>query len=426
MAGLLSNEINNTEKISVFVGECRRMGISILPPDINKSGLKFTPETEAAGTDRGPAAVAAGADRGRRVAHSQSAGVSAPGYNSAAEEPSAAAANGSAYSSIRYGLAAIKHVGEAAMETAIREREQRGDFTSLEDFCTRLDSRVANRKMLESLIKAGAFDFLGRDRWELSSCIDDAVMASAAAQRDRLAGQVSLFDEATAPTGSRKRQAAPWSEHEKLSYEKELLGFYVSGHPLDAYADVFAVKNYRSIASLGALDDRAPFKIAGAIVAVEKKFTRKEGKPFAVVWIEDRADMLEVVVWNEVYLKASAALEAGRVIEIKGTLDKRDEIPRAVAQDIKTLSPGKPNGATEGSTDKESAVLLQFSPATTRDELREVRRILASSPGRRPVRLLFDRANGNALRLDAGAEFSVNLTRDLEEKLSRWLVTAEP
>ena len=312
------------------------------------------------------------------------------------------------------------------METAIREREQRGDFTSLEDFCTRLDSRVANRKMLESLIKAGAFDFLARDRSELSSCIDDAVMASAAAQRDRLAGQVSLFDEATAPTGSRKRQAAPWSEHEKLSYEKELLGFYVSGHPLDAYADVFAAKNYRSIASLGGLDDRAPFKIAGAIVQVEKKFTRKEGKPFAVVWIEDRADMLEVVVWNEVYLKAAPALVAGRVIEIRGTLDKRDEIPRAVAQEIRALSPEKPNGATEGSTDKESAVLLQFSPATTGDELREVRRILASSPGRCPVRLLFDRANGDALRLDAGTEFSVNLTRDLEEKLSRWLVTAAP
>ena len=317
MAGLLSNEINNTDKISVFVGECRRMGISILPPDINKSGLKFTPET-----------VAAGADRGELKAMRGSAGRRSCNNNA-----------------IRYGLAAIKHVGEAAMETAIREREQRGDFTSLEDFCTRLDSRVANRKMLESLIKAGAFDFLGRDRSELFSCIDDAVMASAAAQRDRLAGQVSLFDEATAPTGSRKRQATPWSEHEKLSYEKELLGFYVSGHPLDAYADIFAAKNYRSIASLGGLDDRAPFKIAGAIVEVEKKFTRKEGKPFAVVWIEDRADMLEVVVWNEVYLKAAAALVAGRVIEIRGTLDKRDEIPRAVAQEIRTLSAGKPNGA---------------------------------------------------------------------------------
>ena len=393
MAGLLSNEINNTEKISVFVGECRRMGISILPPDINKSGLKFAPETVAAGADRG-----------------------------STEKTRATAANGNGYSAIRYGLAAIKHVGEMAMETAIREREQ-GDFTSLEDFCARLDSRVANRKMLESLIKAGAFDFLGGDRSELFNCIDDAVTASAAAQRDRIAGQVSLFDEATAPTGSRKRPATPWSEHQKLSYEKELLGFYVSGHPLDAYAAVFAAKNYRSIASLSGLDDRAPFRIAGAIVEVEKKFTRKEGKPFAVVWIEDRADMLEVVVWNEVYLKVSGALEAGRVVEIKGTLDKRDEVPRAVAQEIKTLSSRKPNGATEGSTDEESAVLLQFPAATTGDELREVRRILSSSPGRRPVRLLFDRANGNALRLDASAEFSINLTRELEEKLSRWLVT---
>ena len=391
MAGLLSNEINNTEKISVFVGECRRMGISILPPDINKSGLKFTPEIVAAGADRDSAEK-----------------TKAPG---------------SGRSAIRYGLAAIKHVGEMAMEAAIREREQRGAFASLEDVCTRLDSRVANRKMLESLIKAGAFDFLGRDRSELFTCIDDAMTASAAAQRDRVAGQVSLFDEATAPTGSKKRPATPWSEHQKLSYEKELLGFYVSGHPLDAYADVFAAKNYRSIASLSGLDDRAPFRIGGAIVQVEKKFTRKEGKPFAVVWIEDRADMLEVVVWNEVYLKVSGALEAGRVVEIKGTLDKRDEIPRAVAQEIKTLSPRKPNGATQGSTDQESAVLLKFSPATTGDELREVCRILSSSPGQRPVRLLFDRASGNALRLDAGAEFRVNLTRELEEKLSRWLVT---
>ncbi len=435
MAGLLSNEINNTDKISIFVGECRRMGIAILPPDINKSGLKFIPES----------AVAAGADRGSAMARSQPAGVSAPSYSldrGGASAPGIADAggrmrelqlgvgdpgySGSGYNAIRYGLAAIKHVGEGAMETAIREREQRGDFVSLEDFCARLDSRVANRKLLESLIKAGAFDFLARDRSELFSCIDDAMMASAAAQRDRVAGQVSLFDEASAPTGSRKRQSIPWSEHEKLSYEKELLGFYVSGHPLAAYADVFAAKNYRSIASLSGLDDRTPFKIAGAIVQVEKKFTRKEGKPFAVIWIEDRADILEVIVWNEVYLKTAAALEVGRVIEIKATVDKRDEVARGVAQDIRTLSPRKPNGATATGPDQESAVLLQFSAATTGDELREVRRILASSPGRQPVRLLFDRANGNALRLDAGAEFNVNLTRDLEEKLSRWLVTAQP
>jgi len=203
MAGLLSNEINNTEKISIFVGECKRMGISILPPDINKSGLKFTPETwevpqrpDSRGTEAAPTLNA-----------------------------------------IRYGLAAIKNVGEAAMAMAIRERNERGEFSSLEDFCSRLDSRVANRKMLESLIKAGAFDFTLRDRSELFACIEDALASSAALQRDRVAGQVSLFDEQThAATAVRRQSITPWDEHEKLSYEKELLGFYVSGHPLDAYA----------------------------------------------------------------------------------------------------------------------------------------------------------------------------------------------
>jgi len=393
MAGLLSNEINNTDKISVFVGECKRMGISILPPDINKSGLKFTPEMWE--------------------------GPQCPDRRGTKAAPISPA--------IRYGLAAIKHVGESAMESAIRERQQRGNFISLEDFCGRLDSRVANRKILESLMKTGAFDFLGRDRAELFACIDEALSSSAAAHRDRIAGQVSLFDETTAPTTSRKKPLAPWSEHEKLSYEKELLGFYVSGHPLDAYVDFFAAKKYRSIASLSELDDRAPFKIAGAIVEVEKKFTRREGKAFAVVWIEDLTSMLEVVVWNEVYLKISDALATGRVVEIRGTLDKREDAVRAVAQDIKILTPRKTNGGYEKSTHvlQEPAVLLRFSAATTTDELREVRGILASSPGRCPVQLLFDRGNGNALRLDAGAEFHVDLTRDLEEKLSRWLVTAK-
>ncbi len=354
MAGLLSNEINNTEKISVFVGECKRMRISILPPDINKSGLKFTPETIAGIGDAG-------------------AGINHPGYNA-----------------IRYGLAAIKNVGEAAMAMAIREREQRGEFASLEDFCGRLDSRVANRKMLESLVRAGAFDFTRRDRAELFALIDDALASSAALQRDRLSGQVSLFDQHThAATAARRQPIKSWSEHEKLSYEKELLGFYVSGHPLDAYADLLAAQNYRSIASLGELEDRVQFKIAGAIVEVEKKFTKKDGKPFAVVRLEDLLDILEVVVWNELYLKVSDVLVPGRVVELKGTLDRRDEMLRATAIEIKPLAPVKPNGATERSEDASqvSAILLRF--------------------------------------FDAGVEFRVDVTPDLEQKLSRWLVIEE-
>jgi DNA polymerase-3 subunit alpha len=367
------------------------MGISILPPDINRSGLKFTPEMW-----EGPQRPDS---RGTEAA---------PTLNA-----------------IRYGLAAIKNVGEAAMEMAIGEREQRGDFASLEDFCSRLDSRVANRKMLESLIKAGAFDFTGRDRADLFACIEDALASSAALQRDRVAGQVSLFDEKThAATAARRQPIRAWSEHEKLSYEKELLGFYVSGHPLDAYAKVFAAKNYRSIASLGELDDRAQFKVGGAIVEIERKFTRKEGKPFAVVWIEDLMDMLEVVVWNEVYLKVADVLVPGRVVELKGTLDRRDEMLRATAVDIKPLTSGKPIGANERTAEtlQKSPILLRFSAATTGDELLQVRNILVSFPGRHPVQLLFDRGNGNSLRMDAGGEFRVNLTPELEKKLSRWLV----
>jgi DNA polymerase-3 subunit alpha len=389
MAGLLSNEINNTDKISIFVGECKRMGLSILPPDVNRSGLKFTPELH--------------------------------------EEKMA----------IRFGLAAIKHVGEGAMEMSIQEREQGGDFTSLEDFCGRLGTRVANRKMLESLIKSGAFDFLGRDRAELFACIDESLAVSAAAHRDRTAGQVSLFDEEMhAATSTRKHAIIPWSEHEKLSYEKELLGFYVSGHPLDAYVDLFASKNYHTIASLGEMSDRATFKVGGALVQIDKKFTRKEGKPFAVVWIEDLTGTLEVVIWNDVYVPIADTLATGRVILIQGTVDTRGDSLRATAQKVRVLTGTKANGAANGNASlreatarperstsalaEQPAVLLQFSAATTSDDLREVMQILATSPGQRRVRLCFERTT-----IEAAPDFSVDLTRDLEQKLSRWLITSK-
>src|SRR5438067_91572 len=303
MAGLLSNEINNTDKISIFVGECKRMAVAILPPDINKSGLKFTPESHD----------------GKMA--------------------------------IRYGLAAIKNVGESAMQMSIEERERAGDYTSLEDFCGRIGTRIANRKMLESLIKAGAFDFVGRDRAELFACIDESLSCAAAALRDRTVGQVSLFDDETHAATTRKRVVAPWSDHEKLSYEKELLGFYVSGHPLDAYVDLLATKNYQTIGSLGDLEDRAQFRIAGAIANAEKKFTRKEGKPFAVVWLEDRTGTIEIVIWNDVYVVVSEILVPGRVVEVRGTIDTRGDSLRATAQKIRVPSANKANDASNGNAD---------------------------------------------------------------------------
>ncbi|HJT45572.1 MAG TPA: OB-fold nucleic acid binding domain-containing protein, partial [Chthoniobacterales bacterium] len=209
--------------------------------------------------------------------------------------------------------------------------------------------------------------------------------------------------------------------------EKELLGFYVSGHPLDAYADILAGKNYPPISSLGDLEDRAQFRIAGVIVQAEKKLTRKEGKPFAVIWLDDRSGTLEVVVWNDVFITVSELLEPGRVVEIRGTIDTRADSLRATAQKVRVPAATTTNGAANGngrSTD-EPALLLQFSPATTSEELREVRELLATSPGHRRVQLLFDRPNREPLKVDAGADLRVTLTRELEEKLTRWLVTTK-
>ena len=124
-----------------------------------------------------------------------------------------------------------------------------------------------------------------------------------------------------------------------MSFEKELLGFYVTGHPLDAYAPLFASGKYQAISSLGELADRATFTIAGAIAQVDRKFTKKEGKPFAVVFLEDLTGTLEVVLWNETYVPVADKLEPGTVIAIRGTLDKRDDTVRATAQKVKMLTP---------------------------------------------------------------------------------------
>ncbi len=195
-------------------------------------------------------------------------------------------------------------------------------------------------------------------------------------------------------------------------------------------SDLFATKKYQPIGSLGDLEDRSQFRIAGAIVQVEKKFTRKEGKPFAVVWIEDLTGTLEVVVWNDVYVTISELLVPGHVVEIRGTIDTRGDSLRATAQKVRLPTANKPNGASNGNGGStsldEPALLLQFSPATTSEELREVRDLLASSPGKRPVQLLFDRPSGEPLRVDAGSNLRVNLTSELEGKLMRWLVTSKP
>lgn len=368
MAAVLSNEISNTDKISVFVAECQRMGIPILPPDINHSQLKFEPE---------PCDGKAG---------------------------------------IRFGLAAIKNVGEAAMEAAIEERSKNGLYAGLENFCGRLDSRKINKKVIESLVKCGAFDWTGQERANLFAEIDGALSASAASHKDRMSGQVSLFDELPVATTRRSvpLNIPPWSSSEKLAFEKELLGFYVTGHPLDEYRPLLESGKYVPIHKLSEpdLEDKSSVLVAGALTSVEKKFTKKDGKPFAVVVLEDLTASVEALVWGDVFAKSSTLLEQGKVVAITARLDKREESARLVATEIKLLKGGQ--------APDEKPVVLSFECARTNtEELVEVHRAMKDYPGNRRLELEFVRPDGRKVRMRS--DLRVQLGPELRQKLSRWL-----
>ncbi len=369
MCGLLSNEINNTDKIAVLVAECKRMRIPILPPDLNRSGLKFSAED-------------AGADQ----------------------------------RAIRFGLAGVKNVGEAAMAATIKERECNGMFNGLEDFCSRLDGRTVNRKIVESLIKCGAFDFTGRDRAELFARVESTLASAASAQRDRASGQVSLFDDvelqSAPPTTVESAAYEPWTREEKLAQEKELLGFYVTGHPLDNYFDVFARKGFTPIASLGDVEDKSNVTVAGILSSVERKFTKSEGKPFAILQLEDLSASMEIIVWTETYNKVQDRLQPGKVVAVTGKLGTRDDSLRLSASDVQPVKP-----------DKASAPLrLVFSAdAGTMEQMLDIREKLLRHPGAQPVVFEFQRVGETPVRVAAGEAFCIELDDELRQDLSHWI-----
>jgi DNA polymerase-3 subunit alpha len=247
MAALLTSEKDNTDKVVLHIAEARQAGIQVLPPDINESDLAF------------------GAVDGK----------------------------------IRFGLGAIKGVGESAIE-AILEARQRGPFTSLFDFTERVDGRRVNRKTLEALVQAGAFDFEKRHRRQLFETVPIALERGASTQRDAIIGQSNLFG-MLADGGGGKASASdyarcePWTEKEKLSYEKASIGFYVSGHPLDAYQK--ELRRYaRPIASVQRARRDEKLTVAGIVAAMRERPT-KTGKRMAWVTLEDLSGSVELVVF---------------------------------------------------------------------------------------------------------------------------------
>ena len=368
MSALLSNEVNNTDKISIFVAECQRMGIKILPPDLNSSLLKFRPVT----FESRPA--------------------------------------------IRFGLAAIKNVGEAAMESAIAEREKDGPYKSLEDFCKRIDSKSANRRVIESLIRCGAFDFTKIDRAVLFATVEATLASAASAHRDKASGQVSLFDmfEAApaATTLAELPHVEPWSQAERLNAEKELLGFYVTGHPLDSWRETLENGGYVSVAAMHGIEDKTIIDAAGMITTVEKRFTKKENKPYAICQMEDLTGQAEIMIWPETFAKVHSLLEVGKVLVITAKLDKREEKPRLVASDCKAIKENK--GTAIRLTMQHELVEIE--------ELAKLRETLHRYPGKTPVILNFQFGTGERVTMRTDTKYHVQDSEELRTALNGWLV----
>ncbi len=279
MAALLTSERGNQDKVVKYINECRDMGIAILPPDINSSDVNFTPTQ----------------------------------------------------SGIRFGLAAIKNVGETAITSIVANKP----FKSLFDFCERADLRTVNKRVVESLIKAGAFDSLDQDRALLYANIDRAMDWGQRKQREKEIGQGGLFGMmfGGADEPQSLDPAESWPEGLKLKHEKETLGFYITGHPLRKYAN--EVKTYGN-ATTGVLSEKpSGFDIAiGGLVSALRVMRTKKGELMGVVLLEDWEGVVEVLVFPEAYTKAQKLLDIDTPIFVKGKLDNDESNIKILAADI--------------------------------------------------------------------------------------------
>lgn len=375
MAGLLSNEINNTDKIGVFVCESYRLGIEILPPDVNKSMLRFAPEQLPNGKW-----------------------------------------------AIRYGLSAVKNVGEGAMEVLVQEREKNGPFKNMEDLSRRLDTRTINRKILESLVRAGAFDWTREFRSMLFDKVDGVVGNSSSLQQDESKGQASLFEMDFAPPPDTVQFIPEWPKDKRLADEKELLGFYVTGHPLDKYRSIIDDPKYSRIGLLDELElknGRSRFAFAGMVRQVIPK-TTKAGKRFAVIIMEDLTGSTEVVFWSESYQKARENgdfLQPGNVIAIRASVqeDDRSGSRRVAANDVRELTLKERKTGEKGFS-LTASVLLH-----SKEDLEDIKKTLLKYPGREEVVLELRNSLGQSAKLALGREFAVSRCQKLEQELSRFL-----
>ena len=288
MAALLTSVRDNADKVAVYIEDCRRQGIEVLPPDVNESRESFT------------------------VAGNK----------------------------IRFGLAAVKNVGLGAVESIIRTRNAGGPFSGYVDFCRRLDTKVVNRRVLESLIRCGAFDSLGHRRAQLMAVVDQGLALAQQSQRERENGQLSLLDlmgeSAREVVSISLPELREFPKDEMLAMEKEVLGLYISGHPLDQYRGALDTLAANSAAEIYELAEESAVVLGGMITGV-KKINTKKGDNMAFLTLEDLTGTVEVIVFPRVYLQSRLAIREDEVVLVKGRCSGSGEEVKIIGEEISTL-----------------------------------------------------------------------------------------
>ncbi|HHY32421.1 MAG TPA: DNA polymerase III subunit alpha [Firmicutes bacterium] len=321
MTALLTSVTGASDKVAFYVDACRQKGIEVLPPDINESLEDFT------------------AVGGR----------------------------------IRFGLAAVKNVGRGAVQAIIEARAAGGRFRSLADFCDRVDLREVNKKALESLIRCGAFDSTGAKRAALLMVLDSTYDAASAGRREREKGQASFFDlfdekgefaSSEVPLPS----VAEFSERERLSMEKELLGLYVSGHPLQGVAPKLREHVSAQVATLADHPDGDEVSVGGIITAFRKIVTKNTGQPMAFFTLEDLTGSVEVVVFPRVYEECFKFIAEDAIVLVQGRLDVKEEGPKLLANTVLPFSP-------------DAVVIPVDGEATTKAKLERLKKKLEGAGG---------------------------------------------
>ena len=362
MAALLTSVRDDKDKSALYLSECRRMGIQVLPPDVNESDAEYTPR----GTD------------------------------------------------IRFGLAAIRNVGEGVVASIKSGRDGKGRYQSFGNFLAKVDAQVCNKKTIESLIKAGAFDSLSHTRKGLMAVYLEAIDSVIETKRAEAIGQFDLFGGESATSVSNVALDIPTGEWEKamlLSYEREMLGLYVSDHPLLGVEHVLRSGTDMSISEL--LDDGGHHDqivtIGGLITSVTRKVTR-QGASWAVVTIEDLEGSIEALFFSNTYNQYALTLTEDRIVLIRGRVDKREDQVRFTALEMK-------NADVSAAPTGPLVITLPINQCTPPvvDRMKE---ILRSHPGKREVHLHLDE-NGmrTVMKLDTLITSSPSLSADLKSIL---------